>query len=445
MKKSKLLLSTLLAGGVFLTACSGNEATTTTTTVVPTTASTSTTVEEINYTLKVYDLDGSELLNKSLKTTKKDSLFVDLNRESTLVNGATDLGHYLISINDSIIDNNYFLAIYQNGNMTSTGIDGVVLSNGDEIVIKNECWKGFDETDLLVDKAFYQYINNYLIEDIKDDTIDSLHVESTYEYDGVEYTSVSNFTNFWTYAAVDVLKENGYDINIKNDNPTIYNAIKDYDLDTLTGTDFGKYYYYAKAFDVDMTAFKTKYKAFINDTLESEYTAGYSQEYSIPFEIAPAKGLKIVDTKITGLVSTDYVPPLTTEWDGVTYSNYDGYNWFQTVNLLFGKEKDTTTLNTISQLDYTKETPTTIALSIATFAASNEDVRKTEYKNNGKDLVELLLESYDPDLGLIKVYGTDTGLNYSNNQIYASLFAYKFQRDTRVISSLEPKAFNIFA
>ena len=440
MKRNKFFLGLLGAFGIILTGCSSNVATTTTTTTVAptstttTTTTTTTTPDPIHYSVKVIDLDGEVLFDRALTTYDSGSLISDLKRETTVVEGA-----WIHSISGSIIDNNYYLALYENGDYSQVGANQIVLDDGDEIVFQSECYNtALDDTDKLVDKAIYQYIKNYLIEDVKDDTVGSLK-----EDDG--YGGYSYFTNFWTYLAVGFLKDNGFEIDIKTENAALYNAIKDYDLTTLTTTSYGKYYYYAKAFDVDMTAFKTKYKAFINDTLESEYTAGYSQEYSIPFEIAPAKGLKIVDTKITGLVSTDYVPPLTTEWGGVTFSNYDGYNWFQTVNLLFGKEKDTTTLNTISQLDYTKETPTTIALSIATFAASNEDVRKTEYKNNGKDLVELLLESYDPDLGLIKVYGTDTGLNYSNNQIYASLFAYKFQRDTRVISSLEPKAFNIFS
>lgn len=441
MKRSKLSLGLLLIGGLALAGCSNNQKTSdvSTSNVSPsvessTSVQSSTEEKDINYTLKVYDLDGTELLNKSLKTKKKDSLFVDLNRESTLDADASDLGHYINSINNSIIDQNYFLAIYQNGKMTSTGIDGVVLADGDEIVIRNECWAQFDETDKLVDKAFYQYIKNYLIEDIKDDSVQDLWTDADH-----------CFSNYWTYVALGVLKDNGYNIDIKSENTALYNAIKDFDLTKLTKTAYGKYYYYAKAFGVNLDSFKTQYESFIENSLETEYTPGYSQEYSIPFEIAPAKSLNITSDKITALVNTDYVPPFTTEWSGVTYSNYDGYNWFQTINLLFGKEKNETTLTAISQLDYSNETPTTVALSIATFAASNENVRKSEYEQNEKDLVELLLESYDSNLGLIKVFSTDEGINYSTNQIYASLFAYKFQRDSTVKYIPDPKAVNIFA
>ena len=275
---------------------------------------------------------------------------------------------------------------------------------------------GADEKETKVNEAIDKYVSKYLIDDIKDDTV----AEISTEY--------SNFTNFWTYLVVGLLKDNKYEIDIKNQNSAIYNYIKNYDVSTLSGTDFGKYYYYAKAFDINLDSYKAKYLEFIDKSLESEYTVGYSQEYSIPFEIAPAKHFNVQCDKLDNLVNTTYVPDLTVTYGTDTYTNYDGYNWFQTVNLLFGKEKNTTTLSTIAGLDYSNETPTTIALSIATFAASNENVRKNEYKQNNKDLVELLLESYDPNLGLIKVFATDTGINYSTNQIYASLIAYKYQR-----------------
>ena len=45
-------------------------------------------------------------------------------------------------------------------------------------------------------------------------------------------------------------------------------------------------------------------------------------------------------------------------------------------------------------------------------------------------LIEKILESYDTQLGLIKYTESDTGINYSTNQIYSSLIAYKYQRDT---------------
>ena len=251
------------------------------------------------------------------------------------------------------------------------------------------------------------FTSNYLIEDIKDDTVEEISGE------------YSNLSNFWTYLVVAELKQNKYTIDIKSENSAIYNYIKNYDVNTLTGVDFGKYYYYAKAFDLDLTAYKAKYAEFVNDSLESEYTDGYYQEYSIPFEIAPAKNFNVQSYKLTNLINTTYKP--STEY------GYDGVNWLYQVNTLLGKKIDEEYLTTLSKATY--DNPTSIALSIASFAASNKNVR--QYTNDGKNLLDSLLDSYDSNLGLIKYAASDTGINYSTNQIYASLIAYKYQRDTK--------------
>lgn len=264
---------------------------------------------------------------------------------------------------------------------------------------------GLDEKDKIVDKAIDEYVTNYLIKDIKDDTV----AEISGEY--------SNFTNFWTYLVVAELKENKYSIDIKNENSAIYNYIKNYDVNTLTGVDFGKYYYYAKAFDLDLKDYKAKYAEFVNNSLESEYYE-YG-EYSIPFEIAPAKKFNVQSYKLTDLLKTTYKP--STEY------GYDGMNWFYQVNTLLGNKVNEEYLTELSKATY--DNPTSIALSIASFAASNKNVR--QYTNNGKNLLDLLLESYDSNLGLIKYAPEDTDINYSTNQIYASLIAYKYQRDTK--------------
>ena len=272
--------------------------------------------------------------------------------------------------------------------------------------------KKLDEKDILVNEAIDEYVTNYLIEDIKDDTLEEINGEW------------SNFTNYWSYLVVSELKDNGYSIDIKDNNKAIYNYIKDYDLDTLSGVDFGKYYYYAKAFDINLDSYKVKYKTFL-ETLGMEYY-DYG-EYTIPFEIAPAKALEIENNNIHKITNSTYKPS--------TDYGYDGYNWFYTSNVLFTTKVDNDYLEKISKEKY--DNPTSIALSIASFAASNVNVREEKYKTNNKDLVELLLESYDSNLKLIKYDSKDTGINYSTNQIYAGLIAYKYQRDNN-------KAVNIF-
>ena len=273
---------------------------------------------------------------------------------------------------------------------------------------------GLDDKDKIVDSTINTYVTKYLIDDIKDDTVEEINGE------------YSNFTNFWTYLVVTELKQNKYDINIKDQNTALYNYIKDYDVSTLSGVDFGKYYYYAKAFDIDLNgAYKTKYLEFVEKNLESEYSE-YS-EYSIPFEIAPAKNYNAQSDKLTALINTKY--------KASTDFGYDAANWMYIVNTLNGKAIDNDYLNTLAKAEY--DNPTSIALSIAAFSASNVNVRDAKYRVENKTLIDKLLESYDASIGLIKYQSTDTGINYSTNQIYASLIAYKYQRDNK-------KAVNIF-
>ena len=191
MKRSKLSLGLILLGGLALTGCASTSTSTSVSWIGPTQ---STAEQTINYKLKVVDLDGEVLLNKDLTTTNNKSLFKDLNRESKLESDAGDLGHYIISVNDSIKDSNYALSIYKNGAYSQVGIDEVVLANNDEIVIKNECWNtvgnGFGgtmtETDILVDKIIYSSYKKFK-EIYKDSTYipyDAIFAYSSLEKNG---------------------------------------------------------------------------------------------------------------------------------------------------------------------------------------------------------------------------------------------------------------------
>ena len=117
MRKSKLFLSTLLFGGLLLASCSGNKETSTATTAAPTTTTTVVTTSErpFQYTLKVIDIDGKILFNETIVSTDSSSLYSDLERETDLVAYDTQYGHSVSSINGSIVDSNYYLALYENG------------------------------------------------------------------------------------------------------------------------------------------------------------------------------------------------------------------------------------------------------------------------------------------------------------------------------------------
>lgn len=418
--KKRVLISLLgLTAAVAFTSCGNNDDSSQAASSAAQSSQESRQAKENEYTALIYDIDG-ELLNTYYIEENTDKTVLDQLKEVADVKSyQTQYGESISSIDGSIVDSNYYLALYVNDAYAEVGVSSLKASAGDTVKLSVECWNtvesGYgvlDETDVLVDKAIYQYAKKYMYDEIKNDE--------------------NPFDIFWTYIAADLYDETGNGKNLSTINSTAYNTLLNYDLTTLDGTDFGKYYYTASAYGIDLAQFESKYIEYIN-TLSSVY----SSEYVIPFIISPAKALGINDYHISNLYNTSYVPSLESEWEGVKYSNIDGSNWFYISNALFGKSISSSYLNTISQYEYNN--PTSIAISIATFASVNENVRNDSYANSeGLDLLEQLLKSYDEELGLIKYQETDTGTTYSTNQIYASLIAYKLSRDNSI-------AYNIFS
>ena len=157
MKKRLFAIPLALGMALGMAGCGSSSETTTkvetttteTTTIAPTTTSTPKT-----YTIKVYDIDGEVIGDKT----------VDLN-ECPTVNDALDKyfdvkksGTFITSINNSVVDSNWYLSILENGEYSMTGVDGLEANDGDVFEFKSECFKtvafggSFDEYDVLVDK-----------------------------------------------------------------------------------------------------------------------------------------------------------------------------------------------------------------------------------------------------------------------------------------------------
>ena len=117
------------------------------------------------YQIKVVDLDGEELGSATININEQSSVFNDLINNFAVDYTVSDYGPYISSINGSIVDVNYFLAIYENGVSAATGVDGLVADENDVFEFKVECWNtissGYgtmDEYDMLVDKVIYGYM-----------------------------------------------------------------------------------------------------------------------------------------------------------------------------------------------------------------------------------------------------------------------------------------------
>ena len=69
-----------------------------------------------------------------------------------------------------------------------------------------------------------------------------------------------------------------------------------------------------------------------------------------------------------------------------------------------------------------------LSTMILPFAASNKSVRSVK-NNEGVDVIEYLFDNYF-DQSTMKFTTEKAAEDYSSNQIYANLIAYKIQRDT---------------
>ena len=405
MKKKLLKFSALaLALGLSLSACDEKEE--------------ETVVTKDTYSVEVIDIDGEVLLEKSFEKTE-NTVLDDLNASTTVTGSNSSFGFTIESIANSVVDKNYYVAIYENGEYASTGVDGLVVDNGDKFKFQVECFNtissGYgtmDETDILVDKIIYSYAKNQMKDYLKNTG---------------SYTALGGFSNvafgaadYWSFIGLNLMIQNKYDSNLFNINNVPANVKTDleaFDTTTLSGAQFGKYYYAAKALGVDLTnGFKTAYQSYLNN-LPEDY--GMYSEYEYPFTLGISKNLNVTSTNLEKVIKTAYRADTTYGIDGLAW---------QVASLAQLTTLSTDELNAFEAKDYGNSIST--ALALLPFAALNVSPRAEVYQKDGKDLVEILIENYYDSENKIIKYNSEEATNSNTPQIYAALMAYKAQRDS---------------
>lgn len=367
---------------------------------------------ETAYSIEIIDIDGEILGGEVFTINEYDTVWGALKENFVVSYTESEYGPYISSINGSVVDNNYYVSIYENGTPASTGVEGLVIDNNDEFKFVVECWNtissGYgllDEIDVLVDKAIYYYAKNYMIDYLKEQT---------------SYTGSS----YWTFMALNLMIENGYDQNVFNvDGVTedFVNELNNVDVTTLSGANIGKYYYTARLLKEDLSDFKVFYEEYLANSISTSYS-----EWSTPFIMSPAYSLDLTSEKLTSLINTEYLA-------GTTWG-VDGLSW-QVASLQLYNKYDSAILANFPAQDYSGGASTAIVL--LPYAALNVNVRSAEYEVEGQDIIEILMNTYyDEELTLVKYATTDTGVNMSTNQIYAALMAYKVQRDLGIAANI---------
>ena len=369
-----------------------------------------------NYNVEIIDIDGEVLFKENIKNEGK-TLLEDLKEKTTVTGYDSQYGYTLTSLAGSVIDNNYYVAIYENGEYASTGIDGLVIDENDSFKFQVECWntKAFkgtlDDTDVLVDKIIYSYAKNQMKEYLKN--------EANYTALGGYYNVAFGEADYWSFLINNLMVNNNYDTNIFNTKSvpaSLKTDLESYDLSTLSGTQFGKYYFAAKALGVDLTNYKTVYQAYLNNLPE---TYDVYMEYDYPFTFGASKALNLTSENLSKLVNTTYRAD--TSW------GIDGLAW-EIASLAQFVDLSEDELSAFEAKDYGNAISTSIAL--ASFAALGVNPRADKYKKDGKDLVEILIENYYDSTNKIIKYSSTESTNSNTPQIYLYLMAYKVARDS---------------
>ena len=416
MKKRLFAASMAFGLAIVLASCGGDNQTQsgdvkTTTDLDKTTTETKT--NSGSYTIEVYDLDGELVGNETLSIDEYPSLWEGLNAKFDVK--ADEDSHWLTSINQTVVDKSWSLMIYENDALASTGVDGIVVDNGDKFTFKNECWNtvefgyAMDSYDVLVDNAIYAYAKNKLQNKL------------------ATYSDISFIP--YELLGIHMMESNNYDknlFNIASLSEAYKNKIHNKNVSELQGADFAKWYFGARATKEELDDFKVSYTTY----LESLTTYGMYDEYTLPFTLTFALSLGLDDKIKAEVKNTTYRASLEYGPDGLAWqlTGLAMYNTFEASTLTSSFTKEV--------LDKSFGADVSLALMLMAYAANNYNVRDYDFYES-KDIIEYLFDNYyDKETKNFTIEKNDGDI--SSSQIYAALMAYKIQRDQK-------KAVNIFA
>ncbi len=342
--------------------------------------------EDIKNTIsiEVYDIDTSLLEEKTIRFNKNDKLLDLLTSNFDVDYEMSSYGAYIKSINNSIIDKNYFVALYENDVLSDTSIDGIILDDKDKFSFKVECFSGFDEIDLLVDKTIYSFYKQSLTK-LKDTT---------------------DLSNYWLFMGYNDMLGSGYDNNLFNKehvNDSLISNLNSMDIDTL---DLFKYYYTSQVCDIDLSKISSKFDLVLKDF--DKLT-----QYNLPFYLSLAKVLN----KEEGV--RDYINKKIYD---TTYG-IDSISWHIASNAIYNDVDADSLYDGLIDLENEYiNNPTTLLGVAAAFCSVSKNPR--EYSEF--DIIKHVMDNfYDEDTKLLCELNS-----FSDSQIYTYLVAYKILRDS---------------
>lgn len=364
----------------------------------------------ITYKLEIIDIDGRSLGSYKIKTDNPNSFFDDLKNKCDVKYEDSTYGAYLTQINDSIIDDNYFLAIYENGTQALVGVEGIVIDNNDEFKIVVENFTNFDDTDLLVDKIVYGFYKN-----------------------AKELYKNQSYCDYYLIASFDKLIDLGYDLDLSFLNDNIKNSFKNLDYSNMSMTDLFKNAVSLSALDMDLTQIK-------ESILNKNYASG-NQEYSEGINALYYCLMNKLDTKPNNYSTftsyfNDYIKNPTVGDSAFMASHAFTYipDFSEYKELYITKQLSIFTDKGVDSYGFGVSAAST-AQAIIAFCNIGENIRDTKYQINNTDMVKALLTYFEDDYTVLG-YDGKTDLLFNTPQAVSALMCYKALRDKKVVVNI---------
>ena len=370
------------------------------------------------FTIKVIDLDGEVLVNDEVAVDKYDNLYELIKNDYEADASMSEYGAWINSIKGSVVDANWSMMLYVNGASSWDSADKVAPKKDDVVEFRNECWAAvdygygasMDEVDVLLDQIVYHYLKNEM----------KATVEGIKDYTGSTY---------WEMLMIDLVKRSLMDSKVVDYKLTeeLKAALNAVNVNELEGANIGKYYSHAKV------------AGLVSDDFEAAYTtvlAGLTEwsDYVTPFVVFPAASLDLGDSVPEALK--------TSAINGDTTWGPTGNLWKALAQSLFSDRSEAFNLTEYLKAyegtyDWASNVDNATALMVASAFGVDARETKVNYEDKEYDYVSYILARYyDSELGLVKVYETDTEANFSTNQIYAALLSYKALRYTNARANI---------
>lgn len=374
------------------------------------------------FTIKVIDLDGEVLVNDEVAVDKYANVYELIKNDYEADASLSEYGAWINSIKGSVVDGNWSMMLYVNGESSWDSCDKVTPKKDDVIEFKNECWAAvdygygasMDAVDVLLDKVVYSYLKNQM-----KDTVEGIK----------DYTG----STYWEMLMIDLVKRSGMDSKVVDYKLTedLQNQLKAVNLDEVTGANIGKYFSHAYVAGLVKDDFSAKYTTVLEGL--TTWSDNY-QDYVTPFVVFPAAFLELGD-KIPETVLKEDI-------NGSTEYGPTGNLWKALGQSLFSDRSEAFNLSEYLKAyegtyDWASNVDNATALMVA--SAFGVDARQTKVSYNGQELDYvnyILTRYYDSNLGFVKIYDADTALQPSTNQIYAALLAYKAYRYTKAPANI---------